>query len=89
MEINKGDKVVTSGLGGIFPKGILIGEISEVTTEDFGLTKMAYIRPSADFSMLEKVMIAKRSATVIDGADGEGTNADLTNNTGIPGEGED
>ncbi|MED3660981.1 rod shape-determining protein MreC [Ureibacillus sp. FSL K6-8385] len=89
LEINKGDKVVTSGLGGIFPKGILIGEISEVTTEDFGLTKMAYIRPSADFSMLEKVMIAKRSATVIDGADGEGTNADLTNNTGIPGEGED
>jgi len=89
LEINKGDKVVTSGLGGIFPKGILIGEITEVTTEDFGLTKMAYIKPAADFSMLEKVIIAKRSATVIDGSDGDGTDADLTNNTGIPGEGEE
>ncbi|MEK4255189.1 rod shape-determining protein MreC [Ureibacillus sp. FSL K6-2830] len=89
IEISVGEKVVTSGLGGIFPKGILIGEITEVTTEDFGLTKMAYIRPSADFSMLEEVIIAKRSATVIDGSDGDGTNADLTNNTGIPGEGEE
>ncbi|MEJ9280498.1 MULTISPECIES: rod shape-determining protein MreC [Ureibacillus] len=89
IEINVGEKVVTSGLGGIFPKGILIGEITEVTTEDFGLTKMAYIRPSANFSMLEEVIIAKRSATVIDGSDGDGTNADLTNNTGIPGEGEE
>lgn len=89
FEISEGDKVVTSGLGGIFPKGILIGEITEVTTEDFGLTKMAYIKPSADFSMLEEVVIAKRSSIVIDGSDGGGTNEDLTNNTGIPGEDEE
>jgi rod shape-determining protein MreC len=89
LEVNEGELVVTSGLGGIFPKGILIGEITEVTTEDFGLTKMAYIKPSADFSMLEEVVIAKRSSIVIDGFDGENTNADLTNNTGIPGEGDE
>lgn len=79
--MNVGELVVSSGLGGIFPKGILIGEITEVTTDDFGLTKMAYVKPAADFSMLEDVIIAKRNATIIDGSDGEGTNKDLTNKT--------
>ena len=78
-EIKAGEQVVSSGLGGIFPKGILIGEVTEVTTEDFGLTKMAYVKPAAEFSMLENVIIAKREATAIDGSDGQGTNADLTN----------
>ncbi|MFP3916448.1 rod shape-determining protein MreC [Lysinibacillus telephonicus] len=81
FEVNVGELVVSSGLGGIFPKGILIGEITEVTTDDFGLTKMAYVKPAADFSMLEDVIIAKRNATIIDGSDGEGTNKDLTNKT--------
>ncbi len=65
FEIKEGELVVSSGLGGIFPKGILIGEITEITTDDFGLTKMAYIKPAADFSMLQDVMIAKRNVTSI------------------------
>ena len=60
LKVKAGDKVLSSGLGGIFPKGILIGEVTEVTTDDFGLTKMAYVKPAADFSMLENVIIAKR-----------------------------
>lgn len=79
MQLNVGGKVVSSGLGGIFPKGMLIGEITEVTTNDFGLTKMAYVKPAADFSMLENVIIAKRKTTAVDGSDGNATNADLTN----------
>lgn len=79
QEIAEGEQVVSSGLGGIFPKGIVIGEVTEVSTDDHGLTKMAYVKPAADFSLIEEVMIAKRKMTVIDGLDGEGTNADLTN----------
>lgn len=79
IQLNVGGKVVSSGLGGIFPKGMLIGEITEVTTNDFGLTKMAYVKPAADFSMLENVIIAKRKTTAVDGSDGNATNADLTN----------
>lgn len=79
FDVKKGDKVITSGLGGIFPKGILIGEITEVTTDDFGLTKTAYVKAAADFSLLEDVIVAKRSLTEIDGSDGEGTETDLTN----------
>lgn len=79
LTVKKGEKVVSSGLGGIFPKGVPIGEITEVSTDDFGLTKMAYVKPSADFSILENVVIAKRTTTVIDGSDGDSTNNDLTN----------
>lgn len=71
IEIKKGQKIESSGLGGIFPKGLLIGEITEVTTDDFGLTKMAYIKPSAEFALLDHVMIAKRSMTTVSGTDGD------------------
>jgi rod shape-determining protein MreC len=74
LSVKKGDKVTTSGLGGIFPKGILIGEVTKVTTDDFGLTKMAYVKPAADFSMLDHVVIAKRGTITIDGVDGASTN---------------
>lgn len=79
LKVEKGELVVTSGLGGIFPKGIPIGKVTEVTTDDFGLTKLAYVKPSADFSLLENVVVAMRGTTVIDGSDGEGTNNDLSN----------
>ncbi|WP_075620463.1 rod shape-determining protein MreC [Paenisporosarcina indica] len=71
IKIEKGQKIMSSGLGGIFPKGLLIGEITEVTTDDFGLTKLAYVKPAAEFALLDHVMIAKRSMVTIDGTDGE------------------
>lgn len=74
LSVKKGDKVTTSGLGGIFPKGVLIGEVTKVTTDDFGLTKMAYVKPAADFSMLDHVVIAKRGTITVDGVDGSSTN---------------
>ncbi|MBK3493434.1 rod shape-determining protein MreC [Viridibacillus sp. YIM B01967] len=79
LNVKKGDKVMTSGLGGIFPKGILIGEVTKVTTDDFGLTKLAYVKPAANFSMLDHVIIAKRDSINIDGSDGSSTNKDQTN----------
>ena len=73
FEIEVGDKVISSGLGGIFPKGLSIGEITEVSTDDYGLTKLAYIRPAAKFSMLDHVIVAKRESETVDGTDGDGT----------------
>ena len=89
LNVKAGEKVLSSGLGGIFPKGILIGEVTEVTTDDFGLTKMAYVKPAADFSMLENVIIAKRQTISVDGLDGDSTNKDLTNGTVIEEDGEE
>lgn len=72
-EIEVGEKVISSGLGGIFPKGLPIGEVTEISTDDYGLTKMVYIRPAAQFSMLDHVMIAKRTSVTVEGTDGDGT----------------
>lgn len=72
-KVEKGQLVMSSGLGGIFPKGLPIGEITEVTTEDYGLTKVAYIEPTADFALLDHVIVAKRLSGVVDGSDGNNT----------------
>ena len=74
FEVEVGQKVITSGLGGIFPKGLLIGEVTEVSTDDYGLTKLAYIRPAADFSMLIMSLLPSESSDRrLMGTDGDGT----------------
>lgn len=52
VEIRPGDEVITSGLGGIYPKGILIGHIERVTMDDSGLFHVADVAPSADIGRL-------------------------------------
>lgn len=55
-----GDTVLTSGLGGFFPKGLLIGEVTEILPGEDGLTKMAYVKPSADFYQIDEVYLVTR-----------------------------
>jgi rod shape-determining protein MreC len=55
-----GDRVITSGLGEIFPKGIYIGEVVEVIYERRDLYKTAIVKPGADFQRLEEVLVISR-----------------------------
>lgn len=57
------DYVYTSGLGGIFPSGILIGKVKEVTTDEYDLTKIIYVEPIANFDDINYVAILKRKET--------------------------
>ena len=59
-EIELESKVLTSGLGGIFPQGLLIGEVLEVVSDEFGLTQTVYVKPAANFYDINHVMITKR-----------------------------
>jgi rod shape-determining protein MreC len=59
-KIKKKQKVLTSGLGGIFPKGLVIGEVIEVVPDQYGLTKMVYVKPAANFYDIDDVIIVKR-----------------------------
>ncbi|CAK1229104.1 rod shape-determining protein MreC [Fructobacillus fructosus] len=57
--MNKGDMVVTSGLGGLVPAGLLVGKIADVTTDSYGLSKKIYIEPASDLSKITSVLVAK------------------------------
>ena len=55
----KGDIVISSGLGGLIPKGIVIGEVEEANKESYELMQHAIIKPSVDFLKLERVFVIK------------------------------
>lgn len=52
--------IYTSGLGGIFPSGILIAKVTEITTDEYDLAKIIYATPVADFNDVNYVAILKR-----------------------------
>ena len=55
-----GDLVYTSGLGGVFPSGILIGKVENITTDVYDLAKIINVKPSAQFDDINYVTILKR-----------------------------
>ncbi len=57
-DVAVGDRVVTSGLDGIFPKGLVVGEVVEVSRRHRGLLQVAVVRPSAELDRIEEVLIA-------------------------------
>lgn len=61
-DISIGDTIETSGIGGIFPKGIVIGKIKKVMQVNSETTKYAVIEPAVDFKRLEEVFILKDKA---------------------------
>lgn len=61
-DVNVGDYVYTSGLGGIFPAGILIGTVTEITTDSYDLAKIMKVTPSVDFNDINYVSILKRKS---------------------------
>ncbi len=56
-KIKEGEIVITSGLAGLFPKGLLIGQIQEVSFSDVQISQKAKIKTAADFNKLEKVFV--------------------------------
>lgn len=56
-EVAVGDAVVTSGLGGNFPKGLMVGKIKKVDKKDHGVFQYAELVPSVDFTQIEEVFV--------------------------------
>ena len=59
-DVVAGDRIITSGLDGIFPKGINIGEVVEVSSEKRETYKTAIVKPDADFMRIEEVLVIRR-----------------------------
>lgn len=59
-KISVGEYVYTSGLGEIFPSGILIGTVKNIKTDEYDLAKIIDVTPIADFDDINYVAILKR-----------------------------
>lgn len=66
MPVLAGDEVVTSGLGGIFPKGLLIGYVDRVVTDETGLFQQADVIPKADLGVLTYAFVVSEQANPVD-----------------------
>jgi len=56
-EVKKGDVIMTSGIGGLYPKEIRIGEVTDVEEDKVRVMKSAVIKPYVDFNKLEELFI--------------------------------
>jgi rod shape-determining protein MreC len=59
-DVEIGDTVLTSGLGGVYPKGLRIGSVVEVEEAGGQLLQIAKVKPSVDFGRLEQVFVMLR-----------------------------
>ncbi|HJV16820.1 MAG TPA: rod shape-determining protein MreC [Bacillales bacterium] len=62
-KMKKGQTVITSGLGGVFPQGLLIGKIVDVKPDQYGLNQTAYVKPGTNFYDIQNVIVIKRAMT--------------------------
>lgn len=66
--IESGQLVTTSSLGGVFPSGLIIGEVVSVEeSEDGGLTKSAFVKPAADLYHLNEIFVVTKVLLENDG----------------------
>lgn len=57
--VNKGDIVLTSGLGELFPAGIYVGEVDEIKSDKYNLSKIIYIKTKQNYSDMHYVTVLK------------------------------
>ena len=55
--IQPGDTIISSGLGGVFPKGLIIGTVLETGLDQYGLLQQAIVIPAVNFNRLEEVFV--------------------------------
>ena len=58
-EVQVGDQVITSGLSGVFPKGLVVGEVTRVEKSGDNFFKNVEVRPAVDLGKLEEVLVLR------------------------------
>ncbi|MCB0332516.1 MAG: rod shape-determining protein MreC [Bdellovibrionales bacterium] len=56
-DVQVGDRVITSGMDGVFPKGLVVGTVRRVNAKGGNLFQHVYVEPSVDFTHLEKISL--------------------------------
>jgi rod shape-determining protein MreC len=57
LAIRPGETVTTSGLGGTFPAGLVVGRVTGVAADETGLYQIAEVTPAADLARLREVLV--------------------------------
>ncbi|MUV39498.1 Cell shape-determining protein MreC [Lentibacillus sp. JNUCC-1] len=60
-KLEKGELVVSSGMGGVFPAGLTIGEVKDVVPDQYGLTNTALVEPAANMYDVNNVIVVSRT----------------------------
>jgi rod shape-determining protein MreC len=60
--VKVGDIAITSGMDRVFPKGLVVGTVSEVNVQTGGLFQTVEVKPAVDFSRLEEVLVVLPSS---------------------------
>ncbi len=58
-DIKVGDRIISSGIGVVYPRGLLIGTVSEIVPDEASRTLSAYVEPAVDLRDISRVMIIK------------------------------
>jgi len=66
-DVRVGDRIVTSGYGSVYPRGLVIGTVSEIVPDPYSRTLSAYILPAAALTGLDRVMIITSYDIITDG----------------------
>lgn len=61
--ITPGNQVITSGFSTLYPKGILIGTVFKISSDEFGISKIIYVKAEANFTNLRFVSIFRVKET--------------------------
>lgn len=69
-DVVPGDMVITSGLGGVFPKGIPVGQVLTVKSMPGELFKDIIVKPFVDFSKLEELLLILKEGSLSDDQSG-------------------
>ncbi|MBR5152177.1 MAG: rod shape-determining protein MreC [Clostridia bacterium] len=64
-ELEEGDYIETSGMGGVYPRGLLIGTVLEISEDNTNMSKCAVVQPMAELSKLRQVFVLLHSVEVI------------------------
>jgi rod shape-determining protein MreC len=70
FQIKEGEQVLTSGMDGVYPKGVLVGTVSQISAGTAGLFKTVEVKPAVDLTRIEEVLI------VFPNASAQGVSAD-------------
>ncbi|HEY4706361.1 MAG TPA: rod shape-determining protein MreC [Thermodesulfobacteriota bacterium] len=61
-DVQVGDQVMTSGLSGVFPKGLVVGEVTKIEKGGDNFFKHVEVRPSMDIGKIEEVLVLREDA---------------------------